>query len=180
MARFSVRIMALQYCLMGLGSHIIQFSCAGPHTVLHRLSQSIHIARRKQPTMLPMLHQLGNAATKVDSTGRRRAMASMMTTGKPSAKLGNTKARAANNSCRTCSALIQPVIRTCACKPCNAIKRSTSGRISPSPASTNSMNTPASRNCRTALNNNIWPFCSHSRPTHTKRGTAGTGTWATW
>ncbi len=45
-------------------------------------------------------------------TGRRNAMASMITTGNPSAKLGSTRARDAAISSRTCSPPIHPVMRT--------------------------------------------------------------------
>ncbi|MNN47465.1 hypothetical protein D3C81_1618850 [compost metagenome] len=106
-------------------------------------------------------------------------MASMMTTGKPSAKLGSTRARAARISVRTCSLLIQPVIRTWDCKPCRVISSSICGRISPSPARTISNATPCSAKRRAASSNNNWPFCSHRRPTQTNRGADGTATAGT-
>ena len=46
------------------------------------------------------------------STGRPNAKASMITIGRPSAKLGSTSARELRISRRTCSPLIHPVIRT--------------------------------------------------------------------
>jgi hypothetical protein len=51
-------------------------------------------------------------ATKVLTTGRASASASMIATGKPSAKLGSTRAFAPWISLRTASPSIHPVMRT--------------------------------------------------------------------
>ena len=56
----------------------------------------------------------GMPAMKVLMIGLRSAIASIITTGRPSAKLGCTSARAAEISSRTCRSSTQPVMRTVA------------------------------------------------------------------
>ena len=108
-------------------------------------------------------------------TGRPRAIASMITTGSPSAKLGSTSARAASSSRRTPRLSRKPVIRTRSRRPGRSIGRSSSPRIGPSPTMTSSKSRPRSRSRAAASTSRSWPFCSASRPTLTSRGRSGTG-----
>ena len=78
------------------------------------------IASARSPALLGGTNQPvspGNTSSEMPAicvamTGRRRDIASIMTTGKFSAKLGVTSARAAKISSRTAGPLSQPVMRT--------------------------------------------------------------------
>jgi len=115
----------------------------------------------------PCCTSSGMPAMKVVITGRRKAIASMMTTGSPSAKLGRTRARAARISSRTRSPATQPVMLTFGPRPSASIRASTSARISPSPASTSSSGRPDAITRRAASSSSSCPFCSQRRPTQT-------------
>ena len=124
---------------------------------------SIDPAGTSQPD-LPASTSSGMPATKVLSTGRDSAKASMMATGRPSAKLGNTSAPGLENvpsdllavgPARDPDALAQPMPRD------QVLDRLA---YSPSPTSTISKSRPERARMAAASTSRIWPLASHSRP----------------
>ena len=104
----------------------------------HRLDQRLDGPGRDQPAVPARLDQLRDAGDGRAITGRPRAIASMITTGSPSAKLGSTSARAASSSRRTPWLSRKPVIRTRSRRPARSMSRSSSPRNGPSPTMTSS------------------------------------------
>jgi hypothetical protein len=91
-------------------------------TFLHACTNdSTSSAGTSQPCS-PGCTSSGIPATNVLMTGRLNDMASMITTGRPSAKLASTRARAARISSRTCWLLIQPVMLNLACRLSRSIR----------------------------------------------------------
>ena len=77
----------------------------------HRVGERLDRSGRHQPPASAGTTSSGMPATNVLITGRPSANASINTTGRPSAKLGRTSARAAMISCLTRSPSAHPVIR---------------------------------------------------------------------
>ncbi len=147
------------------------------HRSMEAISSCMEPAGNSQPVSSGTTSS-GMPAIYVLSTGRRSAMASMITTGRPSAKLGSTRARAARISVRTALLSIHPVIRMQCSRPCCLISRSSSGRNGPSPARTSSMRRPRACSSAIALDQQQLTLGFTQPPdTHQAIGMRGLGPW---
>src|SRR5262245_14994867 len=117
----------------------------------------------------------GTPAMYVPTTGRPIAIASIMATGKFSAKLGMTRPRAVRRCSRTWALLCQPANSTRSVSPSRLTSASSAGRSGPSPANTIRNSAPASRTLASAWIKSRWPFCSTRPATSTSLSVSGTG-----
>ena len=104
--------------------------------------------------------------TGVVTHGTPHDMASINTTGMPSARLGSTKMSARPKRSRTWSCVSAPVSVTSCPRPRAAISLSMRPRSGPAPTRVRWQRTPAARSRATAWTSRIWPLAGVSRPTH--------------